>query len=83
MSSDWDPKRLANRYQNQPWYIKLWRRRWYLLRPYWAIKWWLADKDLWLRDAWSIACGWSHHEMEWWYTWEETDARIRKVLDDD
>jgi hypothetical protein len=34
------------RYQYQPWYIKIWRRRWYFFIPYNFFKVWLDNKDL-------------------------------------
>lgn len=66
---------LANRYQHQPWYVQLWRRRWYLLIPIWTIdKWMLTWQDgerVSLADAYSWAKGWTHYKMRWWYSMEE------------
>lgn len=70
-----------NRFQYQPWYIKLWRLRYYLPIPFMAVRFWLyerkrelEDEDDW-RDSfsnmWSIAKGMAHHKMHWVYDWEE------------
>jgi hypothetical protein len=77
---------LANRYQNQPWYIKLWRWRWNLMVPVWFLRrvghQWVDGYPLHPKFTWSICRGTAHHKMDWWYTWEEVDARLQKVLDD-
>jgi hypothetical protein len=69
-------KRMANRYQNQPLYIRIWRRRHKLLVPYEAlcIWWWNREnkeEPLSWRNCWSIANGAADMKMEYWYTSEE------------
>jgi len=67
------------RYQYCPWYVKLWRSRWHLLRPFWAIKfYWHSDKrSTTLSNAWSYAHGWAHYHMEWWYTHDEVREHMK------
>lgn len=64
-----------DRYQFQPWYIKLWRRRYLILVPYFALKsWWKhldSHEPLRLKHAWSIERGWAEIKMQWWITAEE------------
>lgn len=57
---------MDNRYQYQPWYIKLWRRRWYL----WAY--WLAliDTLCWLLkgclpNEWDSGTGEKSYDSRW------------------
>jgi len=59
-----------NRYQHQPWYIKLWRRRWYLLIPYTALDAWLHGSERW-KICWSLAVGITQIKMNWHYYIEE------------
>lgn len=64
-----------NRYQYQPWYVRLWRKRHLIPIPYRAIKtWWRAlgsHSQVSFKNAWSIEHGFAHVEMEWYYTSEE------------
>jgi hypothetical protein len=65
---------MSNRFQDQPWYIKLWRYRWYLSIPFRMIRIYLAntkklDNDLYF--AYSLAMGEAHYKMKWFYTVEE------------
>jgi len=63
---------LANRYQNQPWYIKLWRRRHYLSVPYDAYQSWRAWKgDETFRTCWGVSIGMAQARMKWFFTIEE------------
>jgi len=81
MNEEWpDKERLANRYQNQPWYIKLWRRRWYLPIPYRAVRIYLRTSrdDMSWRNCWGLAKGLAQGPMEWWYTMDE----VRDYLGD-
>jgi hypothetical protein len=63
------------RYQNQPWYIKLWRRRFYLLIPYrTATIYWYNRKEedkISFKNCYSIAIGLAQVNMNWVYDWEE------------
>ena len=69
---------LKQRYQFQPWYIKLWRRRWYLTIPYWTLRTVLneANKEFSIKDLWGISTGMAQSQMGWYYTIEETKARL-------
>lgn len=73
---------LANRYQFQSWYIKLWRRRWYLLIPFWTIIHFIAERDeppewkLSLGECWHLAIGVAQGKMHWWHTMEEVKERL-------
>ena len=75
----------SNRFQDQPWHIKLWRYRYYILIPYWATRMWLFEnfKDpLSFKNCWSIAIGLAQINMEWLYSWEESKQRLNKLMDD-
>ena len=76
-------ERKADRYQYQPWYVKLWRRRHYISIPlstwrmYWASQ---AESEsravrhtrqLSWRNAWSIAIGLAQVKMNWLHDWSE------------
>lgn len=67
-----DPTR---RYQFQPWYVKLWRRRHYLSVPFNTLRIYLKninrDSDYSLSDIWGIEIGLADMRMEWWHTSEE------------
>ncbi len=69
---------LRDRYQHQPWYIRLWRRRWYLMIPWYA---WGFRK---ITDfpAWSIAKAVAQGKMGWYYTMDEVFGE-RGGYDDD
>ena len=57
-----------DRYQEQRWYVKLWRRRWYLLIPWDAWR-WRGCKEI--IHPWHLAVGVAQGKMEWYYTMEE------------
>lgn len=79
------------RYQECPWYTRLWRRVRHQWRvPFDAISiWWHDQKrgpqlwkagdtgeEIWIKpmsfaNAWSVALGLSHMDMDWTLTWEE------------
>lgn len=69
------PERLANRYQNQPWYVKLWRCRHYLPVPYYTLLTYIQQPE-WrgegMRVVWGLQVGTAQYKMEYWYTMEET-----------
>jgi len=69
-----------DRYQNQPWYIRLWRRRFYLTIPYYAVKIWLTTSwdEMPFKHCWGLAVGDAQLMMEWYYT----DDEVRSYLDD-
>jgi len=76
------------RYQDSPWYVRLWRRRWYLTIPFWTFQNWrslwrendgsLAKEDPWLtwNLAYAIAIGEAQAQMHWYYTMEEVEERF-------
>lgn len=64
------------RFQDSPWYVRLWRRRWLLLVPWWTLKqrlspghWEFIDREW--ANAWGLSCGIAHGRMGWWFTAEE------------
>lgn len=77
------------RYQDCPWYVRLWRRRWYLCIPWWT---WNFKGGEWVNPdtgelakedpytswhlAWKLAIGTAQGKMEWYYTWEEVKASL-------
>lgn len=80
-----------NRYQSQPWYVRLYRRLrhqplswlWFLWVVFlWALKGCPAEHD-WSRRAlldfmWSVAKSKWTIAAGWWYTTEEAIGRLRK-----
>lgn len=65
--------RKSHRFQDQPWYVKLWRYRWYLRVPYDTLRIYFnhkmaADE---LGHAYSVAMGEAHYRMNWLYSMEE------------
>lgn len=70
-----------DRFQNQPWYIKLWRFRHYLGIPFDAIHIFyheqireMRDPDDWrmrFSDCWSMAIGSAQLPMKWYYHSDE------------
>lgn len=75
-----EAERLAFRFQNQPWHVKLWRLRWYLTIPHRAIRCWVFQRRdesaLSFRECWGLAAGLAQIPMEWWFTTEEIDERL-------
>jgi hypothetical protein len=75
----------SNRYQHQSWYVKLWRRRWYLTIPFVAIKiWWyehhreMRDEHDWsltFKQSWGLATGLAQVPMNWVYDWDDMKSR--------
>jgi len=67
--------RMSNRFQDQVWYVKLWRYRWYLKVPFDAVRIYFANKKLCDKNfyfAYSLAMGEAHIKMNWLYTMDET-----------
>lgn len=64
-----------DRFQHQPWYVRLWRRRHYWRVPYDAWTFYWADRrtgDPWgWGCAWSVAIGMAQGRMNWVYDWDE------------
>jgi hypothetical protein len=83
----------VRRYQDCPWHVRLWRRRYYLPVPFHAVSNWLAlrrqppDGRGWRPAAsawelaWQAAIGYAQIRMEWWHTMDEIETllRLRKV----
>ena len=69
---------INNRFQNQPWYIKLWRTRHYIIVPFETLVNKIrSPKEPW-GLLWSIVIGFAQSRMEYYYTWEEVKDRLRK-----
>jgi len=63
---------MDDRFQNQPWYIKLWRYRYYLTIPWETLHTWFASKgEESLYICWSISIGMACVRMKWTHTMEE------------
>ena len=74
------------RFQECPWYIKLWRYRWYLAIPFMAFDMWVKnvldqpfDEDLPFKNAWGIATGIVQMKMGWYYTSEEIKEKFDRL----
>jgi len=80
-----------NRYQNQPWYVRLWRRRHYLRVPFDFLRYQLRSnqaKDAFFGDCapgerrrfnWGLAIGCAQVRMNWVYDWEEIRRDLPRV----
>lgn len=75
-----------DRYQNQTWYIKFWRQRYYLLIPYCVITCYLynivkvsCEDRLSFIECWKIHIGLAQMKMKWYYTWEEVTERLNNI----
>jgi hypothetical protein len=70
---------LNSRFQDQPWYIKLWRYRHYLRIPYSTIIYRyrskIAEKNW--KYAYSIAIGDAQIKMKWYYSLEVVKERLK------
>ena len=80
-------KPIDDRYQNQKWYVKLWRKRHIVPVPYFAFRWWLKelkqplyDKDgrrrLNFKTCLSVQMGMADHKMKHYFTQEEVRERF-------
>lgn len=77
-----------DRYQFQPWYVKLWRNRHEMMVPWYAIKAWLKQikkpetdpMRLTFKQCWSICKGIADGCKGHYYTWDEVkrEKRIKK-----
>jgi len=74
----------SDRYQNQPWYVRLWRRRHYVPIPYRAVRIWVSDRKsddpIGFRNCWGLAIGLAQCSMKWYYDWDEVKARLDRKL---
>jgi hypothetical protein len=59
-----------NRFQYQPWYIKLWRYRYYIKIPFIAGSMFIKCKTL-RGHCYSVAKGLMQAKMNWVYDWDE------------
>jgi len=63
-----------DRYQNQTFLVKLFRRRHQIRVPYDTIKFYFEQerdgKEFTFCQCFDVAVGWSHIKMKWVYTWE-------------
>ena len=70
--------RMTDRFQDQPWYIKLWRYRHYLRIPYSTIIYRyrskIAEKNW--KFAYDLAVGDAQIKMDWLYTLDEVMASL-------
>ena len=72
-------QQVSNLFQEQPWYIKLWRYRHYLRIPYSTIIYRYRSKieyKNW-KYALNIAIGDAQIKMKWFYTLEEVNERLK------
>ncbi len=68
-----------NRFQYQPFYIKLYRFRWYLLIPFETFKIWIYNwKEESFCTCWHICKGLAQMRMNWMYDWEDIKRRVFK-----
>lgn len=70
-----------NRFQNQPWHIRLGRLLWWYPRIPWM--WllglpYLEKNELTAGQWWSICVGIAQCRMNWLYTMEEVEERIKE-----
>lgn len=85
---DLEVSRHLQRFQCQPWYIKLWRYRWYIPIPFKATFWWLKNKFSGREQErfyffWSIAIGLAQSPMEWYHTMDEVFGKYRNLKQTD
>lgn len=74
-----------DRYQFQSWWVRLWRRRYYIPVPIRALRvWWASRRDdqpLTYLDCLSICIGAAQIPMKWYHTWDEVADRLEKLHD--
>jgi hypothetical protein len=63
------------RYQECNPIVRLWRRRWYLLIPLTAARWYMQSPRADLVESWTLGVATAHIRMKWYYTIEEAFAR--------
>ena len=71
------------RFQNCPWYVRLWRFRFYLLIPFLALRRQLVayyhdDNSLTFNEYWKIEIGVAQCAMLWYYDSDEVFDKIRE-----
>lgn len=69
-----------NRYQHQRWWVKLWRRRWYVVIIPLFLKYsrgrWETGERVGTSTAWSIAVGLAQSKMRWYRTHDEVFGHL-------
>lgn len=66
---------IDDRFQNQKWYVKLWRYRWYLLIPFWTMVYLVYRFSA--TTSYKLAKGVAQSRMNWVYTWKEVEEKIK------
>jgi hypothetical protein len=72
------------RFQDSPWYVKLWRYRYYIPIPYSAVRTYILDGkalDLSFANAWGIAVGMAQVKMHWYYDWNDFRDEFLKSVE--
>ena len=80
----------SQRFQNQTWYVKLWRFRFYLLIPFQTVMIFFnsliyeeKEHRVSFRNCWSLSIGLAQVEMNWTYDWDEVKASLKWLEDCD
>ena len=63
----------SDRFQNQIWYVKLWRYRYYYKFPFNLIRLFFFVPDLRNKHGWNTTKSLVYQDMKWYYTLEELD----------
>ena len=63
---------MYDRFQNQRWWVKVWRLRFYLFVPHNACMFHRVERLRWT-DAWDLAKGQAQCRMHWYYDWDIDD----------
>lgn len=71
--------KMSDRFQDQSWYVKLWRYRWYLRVPFHTLRLYFKNKmaNRNLKLSYSIAIGEAHLKMNWLYTLDEMRIQLK------
>lgn len=69
---------MDDRYQYQKWYVKLWRRRHYLMIPFVAFNIWRTSKGTEFAFCWTLATSLAQVKMKWHYSWSEIKKKFEK-----
>jgi hypothetical protein len=70
-----------NRFQNQKWYVKLWRLRLYFLIPIYTLRFYFkSDCLLSLKNAYKLAKGIVQSDMNWVFTTEEVFGKREEAF---
>jgi len=77
---------MPKRFQESNLLIKIFRYRWYLMRPFWFISWILFFNEkgigttfrLKCLNTWKLTAGIAQSKMHWYYTSEELFEELKK-----